>query len=582
MMKFFVPILLTWPIILFAQIPQSPCAATVSITDTSKADPAVILVIANAPQASYTITGPATYTGSGWTFIHQNILPGTYTITWNSVAGCQTPPPETKTTDVRGSIGFAGNYKDTSAPKGYGWIDVNTNLNQPTTITVSGPATKTVQGTSFSWGSAPAGIYTVTYGAVAPFTTPPSETQTLEPGGRINFYGNYIVNISETFTLTVNSIPAGAFVYLDGVSLGKAPVKMTVSKGEKHKIKCTLTGYNDYRYDYTAGRPPDLIRGDFVTCDMVFKDYIPSGSWGLKILSEPTGADVFINEEFVGVAPIQKSVPLAPATYKIRCVLPRYPDYTLNYVIPKYSIDAGVTGGGETCWMGLVKKNYTPREIQNIQPRTEPQKQYQEISPSPSESKKLDEPIKIPSSMPPAKKSFFGRVRSTISSFFSNMFSSSRRKSSPPVITLAPVVEDTLQGMWKIKKLYTAESGKEFKEAELPPSQRSKYTDFKKDSVCLEGNLNTDGAPIPCSTYAPYTLSGNTISISPPNGGTVNGSWAVINGKLELTLTITEGSQSGRIKAVFTTFDRPFSTTSTPQVVPLRQVQPVPAQQPVR
>ena len=89
----------------FAQS-QSSCSGSVNITDTSQSQPGVLLVVANSLQASFTITGPKTYSGSGGLLAEQNIPPGTYAVTWGSVAGCGTPPPETKTTDAKHSIIF--------------------------------------------------------------------------------------------------------------------------------------------------------------------------------------------------------------------------------------------------------------------------------------------------------------------------------------------------------------------------------------------------------------------------------------------------------------------------------------------
>ena len=95
----------------FAQS-QSPCSGSASITDTSQAQPGVALVVSNSAQAGFTITGPASYQGSGYAWAQQSISAGTYTITWSPVPGCGTTSPETKTTDTRGSIAFVGNYQN--------------------------------------------------------------------------------------------------------------------------------------------------------------------------------------------------------------------------------------------------------------------------------------------------------------------------------------------------------------------------------------------------------------------------------------------------------------------------------------
>lgn len=184
----------------FAQS-QSPCSGSANITDTSQAQPGVLLVITNSAQAAFTITGPATYQGSGFVWAQQNIPTGTYTITWKPVLGCTIPSPETKATDSKGSIAFAGNYKEvSSAPKKQtGTINVNISAPLKADFTISGPETRTVTAaSSFLWPYAPVGTYTIAYGKADggsvygnKFLLPPPETKILRPDDTIEFRGTY-------------------------------------------------------------------------------------------------------------------------------------------------------------------------------------------------------------------------------------------------------------------------------------------------------------------------------------------------------------------------------------------------------
>ncbi len=90
---------------------QPPCSGSVSITDPTQAHPGVLAVVSNSAEAAFTVTGPVTYHGSGYYWVQQGIPPGTYAITWSAVASCSTPSSETKATDSRGSVAFAGNYQ---------------------------------------------------------------------------------------------------------------------------------------------------------------------------------------------------------------------------------------------------------------------------------------------------------------------------------------------------------------------------------------------------------------------------------------------------------------------------------------
>src|SRR3989344_3382345 len=207
----------------FAQS-QSPCSGSASITDTSQAQPGIALVVSNSAQAGFTITGPANYQGSGYAWAQRGISAGTYTITWNAVSGCGTPSSETKTTDARGSIAFAGNYinMSTPAPATTGTIDIRTNLVQSAdrkniTFILTGPQNKTITADNFTWFYAPTGTYTITYsGEIAGYDAPAPQTKTLSADGSITFQVDYTLS-KTALPLTVDSFPTGATVYVDEV-----------------------------------------------------------------------------------------------------------------------------------------------------------------------------------------------------------------------------------------------------------------------------------------------------------------------------------------------------------------------------
>ena len=69
-----------------------------------------ITTTSNLASASWTITGPATIIGSGISQTSISQPTGTYTITWNPVAGYTTPGTQTLTLVSGGSVAFNGNY----------------------------------------------------------------------------------------------------------------------------------------------------------------------------------------------------------------------------------------------------------------------------------------------------------------------------------------------------------------------------------------------------------------------------------------------------------------------------------------
>jgi hypothetical protein len=123
-----------------------------------------------------------------------------------------------------------------SPPATTGTITVSTNL-ADSTFTITGALTYSGSGTAWSTTNAPAGTYTITYGAVIGYNTPPSETKTLTAGGSVTFSGTYniqsdivkpIISISYpstglSFTTNIITVSGTAF---DDVGLSKIEVKV--------------------------------------------------------------------------------------------------------------------------------------------------------------------------------------------------------------------------------------------------------------------------------------------------------------------------------------------------------------------
>ncbi|MCX6632835.1 MAG: hypothetical protein NTW28_34990 [Candidatus Solibacter sp.] len=84
-----------------------------------------------------------------------------------------------------------GTWSGPSPTPTAGTISVTTNLSSAM-FSITGPATYSGSGTSLAISNAPSGQYTITYGAVAGYNTPTSQTQTLAAGGTITFTATYI------------------------------------------------------------------------------------------------------------------------------------------------------------------------------------------------------------------------------------------------------------------------------------------------------------------------------------------------------------------------------------------------------
>lgn len=192
---------------------QSPCSSSASITDTSQAQPGVMLVISNSAQATFTVSGPATYQGSGFVWAQQNIPVGTYTITWKPVSGCASPSSEIKTTDSKGSVAFAGNY----ISSGGSVFPSPTPASLPTAYPVTPLPTLKPQM------------------KITPYATPYTAPTAVPP------------KLSGKAKLIITSVPDGATIYVNNTLVGKAPLTYQVEEGS-HQIRCVLEGYDNYYY----------------------------------------------------------------------------------------------------------------------------------------------------------------------------------------------------------------------------------------------------------------------------------------------------------------------------------------------
>ncbi|MGB2580740.1 MAG: hypothetical protein WBC83_03520 [Minisyncoccia bacterium] len=95
-----------------------------------------------------------------------------------------------------------------------GTVSVSSNISSSWTIT--GPATITGSGTSQTSASQSTGTYTITWGAVAGYTTPASQSLTLASGGTITFNGNYVAALAVPTVTT----PTVAFITTSSATLG--------------------------------------------------------------------------------------------------------------------------------------------------------------------------------------------------------------------------------------------------------------------------------------------------------------------------------------------------------------------------
>jgi hypothetical protein len=163
-----------------------------------KALSGTIRVSTNLNEASFKITGPEKYNGSGKEWEKKQAPIGEYTITYLDVTGYETPAPETKVLYGGCDINFNANYISAVAT-----IIVRTNLDSAS-FKLTGPATYEGNGKYFEINDAIPGEYTIEYKEAIGYQKPLPETKIVANGGSIAFIGGYAVSETPASPVFVN------------------------------------------------------------------------------------------------------------------------------------------------------------------------------------------------------------------------------------------------------------------------------------------------------------------------------------------------------------------------------------------
>jgi formylglycine-generating enzyme required for sulfatase activity len=192
----------------------------------------------NSINATWQMTGPNGFTKSAaGDAVLTDMTAGSYTLTWGAVSGWTAPSPAAATQVLAegGAVTFAGTYVTQALP---GTITINP---EPNSISapwqLTGPNAFSQSGTGYTTLiDRAAGSYTLTWGAVAGWTTPSpaAVTQTLVVGGAVAFSGRYAND--PVVPVEVVSIPAGTFM------MGSPTTEVEHdSRGDETQHQVTLT-----------------------------------------------------------------------------------------------------------------------------------------------------------------------------------------------------------------------------------------------------------------------------------------------------------------------------------------------------
>jgi len=174
-----------------------------------------------------------------------------------------------------------------------------------------------------------------------------SHTVTLKLAGYQTYTNTYNVNSGQTTYATVTMVPvqnpstgdllvtsspSGAAVYLNGnyqgVTSSGGPLDITDLTAATYTVVLKKSGYQDYTTTVK------IVGGQTaqVTATLSASGTPPAGTVSAEILSTPEGADVYVNNVYKGVTPLNfQNVPLdTTQTYTVTIKLSGYTPYTTS------------------------------------------------------------------------------------------------------------------------------------------------------------------------------------------------------------------------------------------------------------
>jgi len=136
---------------------------------------------------------------------------------------------------------------------------------------------------------------------------------------------------SSTGWVYVSSSPGGASVTLDGNSVGQTPASgslklNSVAVGD-HTVILQLTGYTSYS-TRTSVSPNSVTEVSAV----LVPAGMSSGKGAMSISSNPTGANIFVDNNFIGISPLTAN-DIAAGNHLVTFKMDGYQEYSTNALV---------------------------------------------------------------------------------------------------------------------------------------------------------------------------------------------------------------------------------------------------------
>jgi PKD repeat protein len=146
--------------------------------------------------------------------------------------------------------------------------------------------------------------------------------------------------------IAITSIPSGAEVYIDGRQRGTAPAMFPEILPGNHQVTISSKGYDDWSHIVSVGSGQTAaINAELVATKVI------TGS--LAVITDPPGAEIFIDGNFKGVSPV--TIPgLSAGKHTVLLTLQEYAENTTNI---------SVTDGQTQKYTTELQKVYKPSAI---------------------------------------------------------------------------------------------------------------------------------------------------------------------------------------------------------------------------
>ena len=114
---------------------------------------------------------------------------------------------------------------------------------------------------------------------------------------------NFVTVTSPATTLSVASNPPGAAVFIDNVIKGRTPLTLTDTAIGNHRITITMDGYEEYTRNIVVEAATPLTIAAVLTRSVPQPTTQPPQNGSIAITSIPSGAEVYIDGQLIGIAP---------------------------------------------------------------------------------------------------------------------------------------------------------------------------------------------------------------------------------------------------------------------------------------